>query len=248
LISLGCALLIVGTFLIIQAILGPGLYAYLPSDHLASIPEIIKAYELSIISNPKPNSTSNIISTPTYISALSPTFAPSKPQWVWKKLPLYNWNVELPEGWGMVVLDQRPEPTGPGIAGTPMEHDCANYQLISPDRMEFINITMPCGFGEAIGNPCPNEAYFIQAVGNDEYLIRRPSYTYIGFMYELTTRGEIDDLNGKHYPFMCMDQTEPWVAQPIYLFWKVGHNNLDYLPDPDIDRIMLSLLTSNKYP
>jgi hypothetical protein len=247
LMTLGCALLIVGVFISLQLYLGPEMRTYLPTDHLPSIPEIIQAYNLSTTPNP------DLIPTlqPTidnYVSNQNPTPIPARPQWVWEKLPLYNWNVELPEGWAYVVTDERPEPTALGATGAaPLGHDCGNYQLISPDRMEFINITMPCGFGETFDGPCGPDTEFIQAVGNDGYLVRTPSVKHIGYLYGISKQGTYNDLSGSHTSFYCPEDEDAFVAAPVYLYWRVS-TSLNYIPGPNIDRIMLSLLTSNKNP
>jgi hypothetical protein len=173
---------------------------------------------------------------------LVPTITPTLgPQWTWFKLPLYNWNVEMPSGWTIALMNSRPEPTDPMLmGGNPMGHDCTDYQLISPDRLRFINITMPCGWGEGIGGVCPDDTDFVQAVGNGSYLIRRPSG--YGFIYEISSPGTYEDTSGTHTAFFCMSQTAP-----VYLYWELGKENYwETMPNAEIDRIMLSLLTSNK--
>lgn len=142
---------------------------------------------------------------PTYtffpIFTLVPTITPTlRPQWVWFILPLYNWNVEMPSDWTVALMNRRPEPTDPMLMGSsPLGHDCVDYQLISPDRLRFIDITMPCGWGEGIGGLCPDDTTFIQAVGNDSYLIRRPSGR--GFIYEISSPGTYEDTSGTHTAF-----------------------------------------------
>ena len=167
----------------------------------------------------------------------------SSPQWIWNTFGLYEWNVELPHGWTITEINRRPEPTAPGTTGSKLlGHDCADYQLSSPDEMDFINITMPCGFEDGGFSPCGPDAQVIQSVGNGNYLIRFPHPTIVGFVYVISNQGTYEDISGKHTFFSCGG------LKPEYLYWRIGHSSFDYLPDEEIDRIMLSMLTNNIRP
>lgn len=139
-------------------------------------------------------------------------------------------------------MNRRPEPTDPMAMGSgPMGHDCSNYQLISPDRLKFINITMPCGYNEGGGGPCPQDTMYIQAVGANSYLFRRPSSDEQGFTYEISRLGTFEDMSGSHTVQFCMDQ-----IAPVYMYWEMGKRYWETMPNSGIDRIILSLLTANK--
>ena len=181
-----------------------------------------------VMSEIEPTLSSPIIDTPTL----------SSPQWILETFGLYEWNVELPHGWTITEINRRPEPDEQKWLG----HDCADYQLAGPDQMEFITMTMPCGFIDGQGGgTCGSDTVFIQFVGDGKYLVRYPNPKSVGYNYEISGQWTWEDLTGKHTDWACGDP-----LQPEYFYWRIGHSSLDYLPGSEIDRIMLSMLTNNK--
>lgn len=154
---------------------------------------------------------------------------------------MYEWGVELPHDWTITEINHRAEPTAPSTTGSKsLGHDCADYQQRSTDAMEFINITMPCRFEGGEDSFCGPYAQVIQSVGNGNYLLRYPHPTIVGFVYQISRQCTYEDLSGEHTGFSCGG------PKPEYLYWRIGHSSLDYLPGQEIDRIMLSILTNNK--
>lgn len=157
-------------------------------------------------------------------------------KWVWRNLSLYNWKVEIPSDWTIAEMDRIPEPSDSIGLG----HDCSNYQLISPDRLRFINILMPCYPSGGTGGQCSHDITFIQAIGTEQYLVRRP-YNGNSFLYEIATKGIYEDVTGTHSGYVCEN---PPIY--IYFYWELGKTSEEIYTDfRDVDRIMLSLLTAN---
>jgi len=216
-----------------------GIFAFLIiRDYLPSGTNILHVTQQKATRNP----TYGLISTYTLFPTIEPT---SGPEWVWSTLPLYNWKVEMPSDWTAALMNTRPEPTDPlAMGSTQLGHDCTDYQLISPDRMRFINITMFCGFSDSAGGPCSNDTVFVKAVGTDSYLVRWPSNKANGWIYQISNPGTWEDMSGTHTGYFC--DSSPL---PLYFYWEIGKVNYwETNPDVIIDRIMLSLLTANKYP
>jgi hypothetical protein len=170
----------------------------------------------------------------------TPKFVPTKvPQWISEKLPLYSWNVELAPGWTAHEINRRPEPKGQEW----LEHDCADYQLSSQDKTEFIIIKMPCGgYDGQMGGSCGPNTTFIQSVDNNKYFIRYPHPQHVGYVYEISGQWTWEDLSGSHTEWACGDPLKFG-----YYYWQDGHTMLDYIPGPEIDRMVLYMLTNNDF-
>lgn len=174
---------------------------------------------------------------PVAVATSRPIVVPTTEVWVWYILEPYDRRVELRTDWEIIESNRRPEPTDPIAMGSePLGHDCVDFILAGPGQGQIV-IKMPCGFGEGSGGPCGPDTVFVQALGNDNYLVRIPSSDNLGWIYQISFPGEWEDQNGVQTGPFCFISTD-------YVMYYEPNRTADQITviDEDVDRIMLSLL------
>jgi hypothetical protein len=189
--------------------------------------------------------TQNTSPTQTIVS-ISPS--PTTEEWVWRTMDLYGLVIQMPNDWTMIEMNRRPEPPDP-YDGTPgkMGHDCSDYQIISSDRMHFINITLPCqsGFDSEGNSPCKQDTVYIAALDDKNYFVRLPNEgsSGSGWFYEIASKGNFDAGNGEQNYILCAPITSGFTS---IFYWQLGQHYWEMNEFDIEDKIALSFLQANK--
>ena len=91
-------------------------------------------------------------------STVMPTRFPGI-DWLQHSIELYGLTLSLPGDWQIQEINHRPEPTNPydPITG----HDCADYQISSPDNLSVLTLQPTCGFSEGFPGEYPADTIII---------------------------------------------------------------------------------------
>jgi len=144
---------------------------------------------------------------PERVNPFTPTAVNSQVEshWVWRTMELYQLQVEMPEDWVLEEINRRQVPEDPMNPDNKNMLTCAEYRIISPDRMQVINISRPCGWGEGFGEPCPENIVIARDLGNDDYLYREPNQENNSFLYGTTHYGPVDGTDPLYTGYWCMN-------------------------------------------
>jgi len=99
-------------------------------------------------------------------------------EWVEHNIALYGTKLSTPQDWQVEEVNRRPEPTDPTYYEI-IGHDCADYEIKSPDGMAILKGQSACGFNEGYWEPLPEGSVIINS--DDEDRIAR--YPYEGNQY-----------------------------------------------------------------
>ncbi len=159
--------------------------------------------------------------SPMPIETLMPTLTntPVVDEWTWHNIDLYSLKLKLPSGWTISEVNRRPEPAG--IENSITGHDCAEYQLISADKLSVLSLRPTCGFAEGLPGSCPSDTVIINRQ-QEKFDIGR-YFTNGKFVYANAYLLTYSDLTGDHQEIAC-------VSPP-----RVGFTKVDGFTMADID-------------
>jgi hypothetical protein len=139
-------------------------------------------------------------------STLVPTLIPGI-DWLQHSIELYGLTLSLPSDWRIQEINRRPAPTNSydPITG----HDCADYQISSPDNLSILTLQPICGFSEGFPGEYPADTIIINPMNGQAGIgsfkdntigrfFNGTEYSY-SHCYLLT----YEDLTGSHETNVC---------------------------------------------
>jgi hypothetical protein len=127
--------------------------------------------------------------SPTPAFTITPSATPEN-EWVEHTISLYGTKISLPRDWQLQEVNRRPEPTDPNMYEI-VGHDCADYEVNSPDGLTILKITSACGFNEGYWDPLPEGSIIINPDAESKiarYPMEGSKYAYFHVCYDPSFR------------------------------------------------------------